>query len=263
MEKFPETVKAIQRQTKPNIYTLIINAQNIEDFRTNLFKICTDEIARRTIGQSDVSDWYFYRKGVITATLTKRICYFMETFAGLELKKREKKRRKINFSISKIEEQQLFFPAVIYGRQSEDTALDSFWESFCLTHQHVIIERVGLRLHESRILGGSVDAVLWCSCCKPRIIEVKCPFRLKHESIQRNWECLEYLSENGELKENHAYYFQIQTYLGLYQYDEAVLIIWSRIDHIQIRVPFNKSVWDKILTNSTDYYFNYYLKSFF
>lgn len=77
MQMFPETLKVIARENLPNIAQILVQAQTLNEFRELLQKITPEhlsKIAELTVGQSDTTDWFYYRQSVITATLTKRIC---------------------------------------------------------------------------------------------------------------------------------------------------------------------------------------------
>ena len=262
MQMFPETLKVIARENLPNVAQILVQAQTLNEFRKLLQKITPEhlsKIAELTIGQSDTTDWFYYRQGVVTATLTKRIC--------TNAKKGEGKNHKIDASISKLGDEKLFYPAILYGRTMEPNAVKCFFETFKNTHEKAKLLNVGFKLHqELKIIGGSADGVLQCDCddCpKNRILEVKCPYRLKGQSIQKNWKILEYLTPNCELKQNHEYHYQIQTYLGLYGYSEAILLIWSEIDYITIKVKFDSAMWNLICESTVNYYYKFYAQNYF
>ena len=78
-----------------NITRLIETSQNVHEFNIKLQNITIRDlhtIESRTRGQSNNSNWYYYRKGVITATLAQRISHAVKTGRS----------EKINAAISKI-----------------------------------------------------------------------------------------------------------------------------------------------------------------
>jgi hypothetical protein len=259
---FPETLKVIARENLPNIAQILVQAQTLNEFKELLEKITPEhlcKIAELTVGQSDTTDWFFYRRSVVTATLTKRICTNARKGGG--------KNVKIDASISKLGDEKLFYPAILYGKVMESNAVKCFFKTFQKTHENAKLLNVGFKLDQKlKIIGGSADGVLQCDCVdcpKNRILEVKCPYRLKGQSIQKNWKILEYLTPNCELKQNHEYYYQLQTYLGLYGYSDGILLIWSEIDYLMINVKFDLALWRLICECTVDYYYKFYVKNYF
>ena len=82
------------------------------------------------------------------------------------------------------------------------------------------------------------------------------------ESVLKNYHKLLYLTETGDLKAVHSYYYQIMTYLGILNLAKASLIVWSQVDFKVIEVGFDKNVWDRILQDSETYYYQKYLPEF-
>ena len=100
------------------------------------------KIQQRTVQQSNESDWFFYRRGVITSTITKK-----------------------RWSTT------LNYPAVVYGRESESFAIADVFEDFKKKHLRAKLTKVGLQLHKDlKIFGGSADALV--SCEKLRLLTV-------------------------------------------------------------------------------------------
>ena len=113
----------------------------------------------------------------------------------------------------------------MYGITNEQKALDLCLKDFAQKHQNAKMIKTGLVLHKDfNFIGGSPDGVLTCDCClKPFLVEVKCPFELKHTGIT-NWQILEYFDINQSLKTSHTYFNQINLYQGLLEIETAFLL---------------------------------------
>ena len=146
-------------------------SNDIDDFTKRLHGLTFREInaiSKRTEGQSSNALWYFYRKSIITATLTKRIS------------SSEEENWKINAAITKIRSVQLFYPSIRFGRDNEKNGIQSFMRDFRKRHYNAEYSQPGLRLHPKyRFIGGSCDALLHCDCCGPTLLEVKCAYSLR------------------------------------------------------------------------------------
>ena len=124
LHKFKLYLRRKKRDKLFNIAYIINSSHNLNDFLVKLDNITARDLSKiqtRTIGQSHSDDWFFYRKGLITATLTKRISTAVKKGEGSG---------KINAAISKVENTQLWYPAIRYGRDNEQRAIEAFIEKY-------------------------------------------------------------------------------------------------------------------------------------
>ena len=114
-------------------------------------------------------------------------------------------------------------------------------------------------------IGGSIDAELKCDCenHSDRILEIKALYRLRDSSIQENGKILEYLDENMNWRKNHAYFYQLQTYLAIYGYQKGIFVVYTPKDILTLEINFDQNFWKNLKDNLMDYYENYYLNDFF
>ena len=246
-----------RRHNLPNIAQILSQSRNEEEFFTNIENISQRDInaiERRTRKQSKNSNWFYYRKAVITGTLAHRIFH--------SIAKKEGRRERINAAISKTHSLQLYYPAIIHGRDNESNAIQASIKIMRSNHINLKVNERGLQLYKSLpILGASLDGWVTCDCCtEPRVLEVKCPFSIKDSSLSENGKNLAYLTENLELRENHQYYFQIQTYLGIYNCKKAYFGVWTAKDMHITEINFNEKLWKEIKNNLHEYYTKYYTK---
>ena len=262
--KFPpkhkfKKLKEKQRRSKlNNILDIIENSSSVKEAKQKIENVSyrdINKIERRTFQQSRSSDWYYYRKGIITSTLTKRIDTFFNT-GHLSIER-------INEAITKRKQTTLNYPAIVYGRESEPLAIADFFSQFKKSHPCAKLTKVGLKLHKDlKFFGGSADALVSYkhqNCTKTFVLEIKAPYRLKDKSIVKNWGILEYLTKDGSLKRNHPHFYQLQCYLGLFNLPSAYFVIWSKVDFLSISVDFDKDFYDNICQNVKTYYFKHYL----
>ena len=255
--KFKHYVNKKKQGTLINIEQMMKTSNCKINFMNKLKNITLRDIRcieRRTRGQATNENWFFYRKRIITATLTYRISNAV--FRGEES-------QRINAAISKIQSVQLHYPAIKYGRENEKHGIDAFMKLYRKRHFDVKVRQPGLRLDASCvIIGGSADAIISCSCCEDIVLEVKCPYSLRNQSAIKDGKNLSYIDDNFNLKRNTSYYYQIQTYLGIYGHKNAYLGVWTPKDILVIYVEFDKQFWVNLKSDLCLYYFNSYLKHY-
>ena len=249
-----------KREKLQNMFELVRNSSSIDEVKRRIENISNRDISKieqRTIFQAKSEDWFYYRKGVITSTLVKRIISFCEKGKPLD--------DRLNNAISKFGQRNVNYPAIVYGREMESFAITDFFNDFRKKHYSAKIQNVGLKIDRHlKFFGGSADGVLHCkcqNCVNDFILEVKAPYRLKDQSVVEGWRILEYLTEDMQLNTNHSYYYQIQCYMGLYGYKQGFFVVWSKKDYISIIVDFDEALYGKICEFVQVYFYEHYVKS--
>ena len=77
-------------------------------------------------------------------------------------------------------------------------------------------------------MAASPDGVITCDCCGVGTLEIKCPFCARDEPPDVAE--IEYLSDvtnKTRLKENHAYYYQLQAQINVCQVDYGDFVVWT------------------------------------
>lgn len=92
-------------------------------------------------------------------------------------------------------------------------------------------------------IGASPDGIVYCDCCGKGCLEVKCPYNLTNG---KDLESLSYLS-NGKLKENHQYFYQIQTQLLLCEAKYGDFMVWSPNEYHIERIYINNDICMEII----------------
>ena len=256
--KFKTFQKRQRRKKVLSIANIIDNSLNISDFLIKIKNISKREIAiieRRTRRQAKEDDWFYYRKGIITGTLTCRVSNSI---------KKGKNSDTVNVGISKRYYFPLYYPAIIWGRNNEELGIAAFINITKGMHHNLKVTRAGLRLDENHhFIDASIDGIVTCSCCEPAILEVKCPYSIRHGTVAANGHKLQYLTVDLNLKRNHTYYYQLQTYLGVYKYKMGYFCVYTPQDVLILHIDFNSDFWEKLKNDLYAYYKNYYLKDIF
>lgn len=79
--------------------------------------------------------------------------------------------------------------------------------------------------------GATPDGIVNCSCHGPGVLEIKCPFHCKEASFKeaatQGSFCLEEDGDSLRLKEDHAYYYQVQLQMKICLVDYADFVVWK------------------------------------
>ena len=264
MRSFPPAWKfKILNKRNRRVYTLSIadiikNSSNINiclDKIKNITKREINTIERRTRLQAKNEDWFHYRKGVITGTLTHRVSNAI---------RKGGKSDTINKSISKCKYFPLYYPAVIWGRDNEELGIAAFIKAVKSKHYDLKVRRVGLRIDDTHhFIGASIDGLVECSCCEPKVLEIKCPYSIRDGSVALDGHKLRYLTDELMLKRNHQYYYQLQTYLGVYKCKMGYFCVYTPADVLILNIDFDKDFWENLKDELCIYYRDYYLSDYF
>ena len=256
--KFQKWVKIERRKKTLNVIGIIKSSYDKNDCLQriqNITKRTIDTIERRTRGQSEEDDWFYFRRGLITGTTTHKIYHAI---------KKNKKSEKVNKSISKLESPILYYPAIVWGRTHEEIAVQVFTNSMKGKHKNLVVKRMGLKLDEDcHYIGASVDGLVECSCHEPSILEIKSPYSLRDGTVEKDGHKLQYLDRTLNLKKNHPHYFQLQTYLAVYKLKMGYFCIYTPQDIYTLEIQFDESFWTQLKADLSIYYERDYLKSFF
>ena len=168
-------------------------------------------IEKLTKGQSENSEWFDYRKGVITASISHNVL----------TKVRNPARSSGDNLVARVlgYNRQVKTAAMSWGIEKEKYARKRYVKEIKKQHKCFSCEESGLILHsECYMLGTSVDGRVTCDCCGVCNLEIKCPFSHRDKNIQqyvnqRN-SCLAQSTDTVDveyiLKQNHHYCTQVQ-----------------------------------------------------
>ena len=198
--------------------TLTEQAENFTDTEEYYIEVCrplvcsnVDSVSDATKEQSASGSWLNYRRGRITASKLLKVAKKVREDGSISEK---------NESLLKditCYRPPAYSPAIHWGQYNEDKAIEAFFKCRRSKHKKLKIQRCGVILCDKNpIIAASPDAIVSCSCCGDRPLEVKNPFTHRNLSIpdytKQPDSCL-YFTTTGEinLKRNHDYYYQVQT----------------------------------------------------
>lgn len=166
-----------------------------------------DTVELLTRGQSSNKAWYHLRAGRVTGSNFKEVCCTDSEKPSVSLLRR----------ICYPSECRVKVPATEWGVLKETAAVAKY-KQFLTSHKDVTVEKCGLVINaDFAFMGASTDAFVSCACCGNGVVEVKCPYKYRDNTIPEYMDakdsCFE-LGANGiQLKRNHAYYYQVQAQL--------------------------------------------------
>lgn len=264
MRPFPQSWKfkkftGKQRQKKLlSIFNIIKCSTSIDNCLNNISNITKRDIntiEKRTRLQAKCDDWFHYKSGIITGTLSCAVSHAT---------KRNEKREAINRAISNLSYTQMNYPAVKYGRDNEEMGIAAFMKKMKPKHHNLRVKGCGLRLDDTHhYIGASIDGYLECICCEPAILEIKCPYSIRDGSVAVDGRQLAYLTDELLLKKNHTYYYQMQTYLGVYKCKKGFFCVYTPQDVLVLEIDFDEEFWRNLKSDIQTYYYRYYLNDFF
>ena len=124
--------------------------------------------------------------------------------------------------------------AMSWGCEHEITALEAFVSQERTKHTKYEVCNSGLVIHPSYpFMGSSPDSFVKCECCGSVVIEVKCLYSCKQESVHKKAaeDSRFFLKEdsrgNLHLDIYHAYYFQVQAQLKFCCASYANFVVWT------------------------------------
>ncbi|KAI4468024.1 exonuclease phage-type/recb c-terminal domain-containing protein [Holotrichia oblita] len=139
--------------------------------------------------------------------------------------------------------------ATIWGTTHEKDGLAAYHAYSSPMHEGLRLEQVGLCLSPTYMqYGASPDSMVTCECCGTGCVEVKCPYLLKHMTIEEfanlKSSCLE-KSESGELcmKKDVSYYYQVQMQMAITGVGFCDFAIWGPNELYLERVLFDEDFW--------------------
>ena len=72
-----------------------------------------------------------------------------------------------------------------YRCEHENIAREQFIESYRKTHDTFLsLNQDSFYTHHTLFFGATPDEIVNCSCCGPKVLEIKCPFWCKDQSFE-------------------------------------------------------------------------------
>jgi putative phage-type endonuclease len=195
-----------------------------------------------TRDQSQCKEWHALRTGRITASNMKAVC-------SASIEKPAMSTLNSICGTSRYSNK-----AIMWGCRHESSALLEYSAQYKKDHTNVKIDKCGLFINPKYPhLGASPDGLVSCDCCGEGVIEVKCPFCVKDKKISESDDKIEFLN-HGKLKENHKYYYQVQTQMLITEKEFCDFVVWTQEDMTVQRIEPDQDSHDEIVTKSTNFF---------
>lgn len=226
-----------------------LNEKELDEKCRDIFakvRISSQEAAKvelETRNQCQNRKWFQLRIGRITSSVMKEACRTRVDNPSLSLIKKICYRNKFR-SI-----------ATDWGIDNEKVAKDAYFSSMKTKHNNLTIRDSGLIINPKYpYIGASPDAIVQCTCCGIRCLEIKCPFSYRDKSIHKLADDETYLhyGYNGEilLKTDHNYFYQVQTQLLATGYKSCDFFVWTLKDYSLTKIENHQAVQNEIVNKS-------------
>ncbi|XP_049527530.1 uncharacterized protein LOC119459075 [Dermacentor silvarum] len=197
-------------------------------------------ILESTMGQAENKKWHQERIGRLTASVFKKL---------LRCRKPDGAVRDVMYP------RQVSTEAMRYGRIHEDDAVKAYEEIMACRDSPVNVTETGLRIHKQYpFLAASPDRIVVLHG-EQGLLEVKCPFSKKgmtaEDASKDSKFCCMLKDGQIQLKQDHAYYYQVQGQMATTGHKWCDFVIWTKaqkpneMHHIHVeRIFFDQSFWE-------------------
>ena len=217
-----------------------------------------------TRGQADSKAWVNARKGRITASVHHEVFTKMNSIA----RKRVPPLPKVTPLIAKLiyrDKTLNSIPAIQWGQEQEQNALKLFYSVEACKHQDFKLQSCGLYVDRTHpYIGASPDGIMYCKCHQKSVIEIKCPYNIKDETIQAGVAKCNFLTvidNKITLKKSHKYYTQIISQIMLSDSLQGFFVVWTKKDIFIETIVIDKVHWNKVYTNLQIFFQQYVAKA--
>lgn len=184
--------------------------------------------------QTGSSLWHHYRTGIITASMAHRVYTWVNTC------KRKMGPHDARSLLSAVMGKKIRATyAMKRGLLCEDNARKAFLDE-SKYHVDIEVQQCGLFLCRSHpFLGASPDGIATCSCCGPRLLEIKSPIKL--DKFCKTELC------GGCLKTSSRYFTQVQVQMGVTSLKTCILFVYSEEKCVQVPVRFDEGFFGELV----------------
>lgn len=192
-----------------------------------------ENLEKATRDQNESKTWFNARRSRLTASRIKEVITAMETAQKKNLPCSIIPAR-FNFRSSNLQR----IPAIAWGTTHEKYAFRDFTNQ-CKNSK--IYRKCGIYVDIVRhYLAASPDGI---SECGSEIMEIKCPYKIRYNEPER----AQFLDSNGMLKQNHNYYYQVQTQMHVTRTKICNFIIFTTKGlHTQV-IQYDEDFMNRIL----------------
>nr|XP_034325261.1 uncharacterized protein LOC105329320 isoform X3 [Crassostrea gigas] len=209
------------------------------------------DIEHCTRGQAENPTWKAYRYGMLTASYFHRICKAVEKGSCPQ---------SLLKSIMSKYDTDIHVPALEWGLKKEKVACDLYTRANRSVHKRVVVEKRGLYImSDYPFIGCSVDGIFTCRCHGKKIIEIKCPYSLRHMhprevAIQKG--CV-IIGNKSLVTEKSEYYHQMQGQMGIYGISCCDLVIYTEKGIHVSQLDFDEKFFSDIVMKMKEFFDKY------
>lgn len=144
----------------------------------------------------------------------------------------------------------------------EELAIKEFVKSIKESDEEASVSKSGVRVDAKQpFLAASPDGIFKCKCHGEAVVEVKCPFSLRGNTvveIAAKKDSFLTMNENGEIAISikHAYYYQIQLQMHVCSLEKGVFITHTRKETVFLFVNYDKEFTCSAIAKAKDFYLN-------
>jgi hypothetical protein len=128
-------------------------------------------------------------------------------------------------------------PSIQWGIDHEEDAKREFIILHAVTHEHVVVQKAGLVISAAYpYLAASPDGWVKDSCCEMAVLEIKCPFSIRH-CHPTSTPYLQLQSDGTyDLNRNHSYYTQVQGQLNVCNVNTCYFVVWTLMGIVVVKI---------------------------
>ena len=216
--RLPRTVTSLYHPRYKELSQTVLLKECERVFNEEL-KVTSKEsryLAESTRLQTQSQTWFEHRRGRLTASKFGAICHTSVT----------KPSRSLVAQILQLSPMPKS-AALSWGIEHEKTAREQYLAIQEKQHTSFKLEATGLCVNPSfPHLGASPDGLISCNCCGNGVLEIKCPYSVRHTTPDQASYLLS-TDDGYKLSEKHDYYYQIQGQLGILQRQRCDFVCWT------------------------------------
>ena len=206
LSNFPKPLPSLRTSDSCKLnYPDLLNA--CEKVSIEITDDMSQAVEKETRKQSKTPLWFKYRAGRVTASRMKAVCHTDVTNPAQSLVKTICYPDAFSFTSKQTS----------WGCRHEKQARERYEKTVKSKHTNLHVAECGLFINPQwPYIGASPDGIIYCDCCPKGVLEIKCPYCHRDESISaavakdKNF-CLIEVNGQISLDHDHAYYYQVQT----------------------------------------------------
>ena len=217
--------------TIPSLYQPVYKELTNDDLQAkcqevfNELEMTEDEaayLAEATKLQSKSLIWFEHRRAWITASKFHTVCHTSITTPSRSLVQQI---LTVGGNVTSA--------AIVWGIQNEKVAVQEFKQKVSPSHTSFELKFTGLHVNPKfPHLGASPDGLVSCECCGEGLLEIKCPYSIRHTSptsADTPGDFYLKLDNKGTLKlsPTHKYYYQVQGQMAVCERKYTYFVCWT------------------------------------